>query len=179
MCSQRDLRSISCSDFLLACVAEFRWKPPQRATMKKYSALPALTNRYFACETWLLRRSSRPQADIEPAHTSHDIVRFDPESGCLQASSVKTPTRCLHVARIRCIDPSRTSCEDCVKTREAWLQLRMCLECGHVGCCDSSKNKHATAHFRGTGHPLARSIEPGEEWVWCYVDRLWFEKLLT
>jgi CPA2 family monovalent cation:H+ antiporter-2 len=54
---------------------------------------------------------------------------------------------------------------------ERWVQLRMCLKCGHVGCCDSSKNKHATAHFRATGHPVMRSIQPGESWKWCYVDR--------
>jgi hypothetical protein len=51
------------------------------------------------------------------------------------------------------------------------------MECGHVGCCDSSKNKHAIRHFQATLHPIARSIEPGEEWAWCYVDQLWFDKL--
>jgi uncharacterized UBP type Zn finger protein len=61
---------------------------------------------------------------------------------------------------------------------EAWARLLMCMECGHVGCCDSSKNRHATEHFRITEHPIARSIAPGEEWGWCYVDRLWFEKLV-
>jgi uncharacterized UBP type Zn finger protein len=59
-----------------------------------------------------------------------------------------------------------------VKIGDSWVHLRLCLECGHVGCCDSSKNKHATRHFRSSKHPLARSIEPGEQWVWCYVDNL-------
>jgi uncharacterized UBP type Zn finger protein len=53
--------------------------------------------------------------------------------------------------------------------------LRLCLSCGHVGCCDSSKNKHATKHFHATKHPIIRSIEPGESWMWCYVDELMFE----
>ena len=54
----------------------------------------------------------------------------------------------------------------------------MCMQCGYVGCCDSSKNKHALAHFHVTQHPIARSIEPNEEWAWCYVDQLWFERLV-
>jgi uncharacterized UBP type Zn finger protein len=53
---------------------------------------------------------------------------------------------------------------------DTWVHLRMCMECGHVGCCDASKNRHGTAHNAGTGHPLVRSIEPGERWVWCYLD---------
>jgi len=61
-------------------------------------------------------------------------------------------------------------CVDCLATGDGWVHLRICLECGHVGCCDSSPNRHATAHARGTGHPIIRSLEPGEEWAWCYED---------
>jgi uncharacterized UBP type Zn finger protein len=61
-------------------------------------------------------------------------------------------------------------CEECVKMGDRWVHLRLCLECGHVGCCDSSKNKHATKHFHATKHPLMRSIEAGEARAWCYVD---------
>ena len=61
-------------------------------------------------------------------------------------------------------------CQECLAMGDRWVHLRLCLECGHVGCCDSSKNKHATKHFHGTSHPLIRSVEPGEHWVWCYVD---------
>jgi uncharacterized UBP type Zn finger protein len=53
---------------------------------------------------------------------------------------------------------------------DRWVHLRMCLACGHVGCCDSSKNKHATGHFHATRHPVMRSFERGEDWAWCYVD---------
>ena len=63
-------------------------------------------------------------------------------------------------------------CQECLKTGDTWVHLRLCLTCGHVGCCDSSKNKHATRHFHATKHPLIRSIEPGESWLWCYVDDL-------
>jgi uncharacterized UBP type Zn finger protein len=61
-------------------------------------------------------------------------------------------------------------CEDCLKIGGRWVHLRECLTCGHVGCCDSSPNKHATGHFRATTHPIVTSVEPGETWVWCYAD---------
>jgi len=79
---------------------------------------------------------------------------------------------CSHLNQIKVTSTETRVCEDCVKTGDTWVHLRMCLECGHVGCCDSSKNKHATKHFRQQKHPLMRSIEPGEHWVWCYVDQL-------
>jgi uncharacterized UBP type Zn finger protein len=81
---------------------------------------------------------------------------------------------CSHLESIRYSTPAagRRVCEDCVKIGGRWLHLRMCLECGHVGCCDSSPNRHATRHFHDTQHPLVRSVEPGESWIWCYVDEL-------
>ena len=63
-------------------------------------------------------------------------------------------------------------CEECLASGDTWVHLRLCLECGHVGCCDSSKNKHATKHFHQTKHPIVRSFEPGEDWRWCYVDEV-------
>jgi hypothetical protein len=65
-------------------------------------------------------------------------------------------------------------CEDCLKIGARWLHLRMCTTCGHIGCCDSSPNRHATAHATGTGHPVIRSAEPGEAWFWCYPDEVAF-----
>ena len=65
-------------------------------------------------------------------------------------------------------------CEECLAQGMTWVHLRMCQECGHIGCCDNSQGKHATAHFNGTGHPLIRSAEPGEDWSWCYVDEAMF-----
>jgi uncharacterized UBP type Zn finger protein len=79
---------------------------------------------------------------------------------------------CSHLDQVRITSTDTQVCEECVKTGDEWVHLRMCLECGHVGCCDSSKNRHATEHFNQSKHPLMRSIEPGEAWVWCYVDEL-------
>jgi uncharacterized UBP type Zn finger protein len=65
-------------------------------------------------------------------------------------------------------------CEECLKTGDPWVHLRMCLACGKIGCCDDSPNRHATAHFHASGHPLIRSAEPGEDWSWCYLDEVAF-----
>jgi uncharacterized UBP type Zn finger protein len=81
-------------------------------------------------------------------------------------------TKCAHLALIKPVKPSAKGCEECLEIGDTWVHLRMCLLCGHVGCCDSSKNKHATKHFHATQHPIMRSIEPGESWKWCYVDEL-------
>lgn len=64
-------------------------------------------------------------------------------------------------------------CQECLELGErTWAHLRMCSTCGHVGCCDSSPHRHATAHHHATGHPVMRSFEPGESWRWCYVDEI-------
>ena len=81
---------------------------------------------------------------------------------------------CEHTAEIRDVTPHAQGCEDCLKIGDSWVHLRLCLSCGHVGCCDSSKNKHATKHFRTTRHPIVRSFQPGENWRWCYIDELMF-----
>lgn len=81
-------------------------------------------------------------------------------------------SHCKHTSQIRFTETQTHVCEDCIKIGDRWVHLRLCLECGHVGCCDSSKNKHATKHFHETKHPLVRSIEPREAWVWCYVDEM-------
>ncbi|HUI83707.1 MAG TPA: UBP-type zinc finger domain-containing protein [Candidatus Binatia bacterium] len=80
--------------------------------------------------------------------------------------------RCTHLDSIKVAQTDIHVCPECVELGDRWVHLRLCLECGHVGCCDSSKNKHATKHFHRLGHPLIRSIEPGETWMWCYVDEL-------
>jgi K+:H+ antiporter len=79
---------------------------------------------------------------------------------------------CDHLAKPKVTKTHTHVCEDCVKIGDKWVHLRLCMECGHVGCCDSSKNKHATRHFHATTHPVIRSIEPGEFWTWCYVDEV-------
>ncbi len=84
---------------------------------------------------------------------------------------------CTHLNQIGEVTPSAKGCEDCLKTGARWVHLRLRMACGHVGCCDDSPNRHATRHFRSTGHPVIKSFEPGEEWGWCYVDELFFESI--
>ncbi len=82
------------------------------------------------------------------------------------------PQLCTHLNQIKVKQTTTHVCEECVKSGDMWVHLRMCMICGNVGCCDSSKNKHATKHFHKSKHPLMRSIEPGESWIWCYVDEV-------
>ena len=85
-------------------------------------------------------------------------------------------TRCTHLDQLRDIAPrTPTGCEECLASGSRWVHLRLCRTCGHVGCCDDSPNRHATAHFHGTQHPVVVSFEPGEDWGWCYADRLFLE----
>jgi len=79
---------------------------------------------------------------------------------------------CTHLDQIRDVQPDSRRCEACVALGDTWVHLRMCLTCGRVGCCDSSKNRHASRHAASEGHPIARSVEPGESWRWCYVDEV-------
>ncbi len=86
----------------------------------------------------------------------------------------KTKTKtCTHLDQIRDVPPrTPNGCAECLKTNDTWVELRLCRECGHVGCCDSSKNKHATKHFHATNHPIVRAF-PGGDWSWCYVDEVY------
>lgn len=82
---------------------------------------------------------------------------------------------CSHLDQIADVEPSSDGCEDCLRMGGRWVHLRMCMSCGHIGCCDSSTNKHASAHNASSGHPLIQSYEPGEDWWWCFPDELAFE----
>jgi len=83
---------------------------------------------------------------------------------------------CTHRDQIDVLEPVKpvAGCPQCLAMGATWVHLRMCQTCGQIGCCDSSPNRHATAHHRGTGHPIVRSIEPGEDWSWCYEDEVMF-----
>src|SRR4051812_7926334 len=81
---------------------------------------------------------------------------------------------CTHLDRAATVQPSSTGCEDCLRDGGQWVHLRMCMTCGHVGCCDNSPGRHATAHFTGTEHPLIQSYEPGEDWWFSSLDELAF-----
>ncbi len=85
-----------------------------------------------------------------------------------------TQPSCTHLNTITVTElPAAVDgCEDCLRDGGVWLHLRICLECGHVGCCDDSPSKHATAHARSAEHPIIRSLEPGEQWSWCFLDEV-------
>jgi uncharacterized UBP type Zn finger protein len=78
---------------------------------------------------------------------------------------------CEHIRHVKPLPPKTPEgCEECLKAGDRWVHLRLCLTCGHVGCCDSSPNRHATKHFHQTHHPIVASYEPEERWAWCFVD---------
>jgi hypothetical protein len=82
---------------------------------------------------------------------------------------------CNHLDDVRPVTPSADGCEECLAIGARWVHLRLCRACGHVGCCDSSPNRHATAHYHATEHRVIQSYEPGEDWLWCYVDEVVFD----
>ena len=83
---------------------------------------------------------------------------------------------CTHMDQIRDVEPNTPEgCEECLATGDEWVHLRLCMSCGHVGCCNDSKNKHATKHFLSSGHPIMQSFEPGEDWMYCFRDDLAWE----
>lgn len=82
---------------------------------------------------------------------------------------------CEHMDEITDAAPTADGCEDCLATGDRWVHLRRCTSCGHVGCCDSSPNRHATAHVAASEHHVVQSFEPGEDWLWCYADEVAFE----
>jgi uncharacterized UBP type Zn finger protein len=84
-------------------------------------------------------------------------------------------TVCEHLKHAHDVPPHTRGCEECLKSGDSWVHLRLCLTCGHVGCCDSSPNRHATKHYHKTQHPVVRSAEPGERWRWCYEDEVMVE----
>jgi len=82
---------------------------------------------------------------------------------------------CSHLSRFmhrrdEPVTPRSLGCEECLEQGGSWVHLRLCMTCGHVGCCDDSPNQHATRHFHAARHPVIKSFEPGERWAWCYVD---------
>jgi uncharacterized UBP type Zn finger protein len=85
---------------------------------------------------------------------------------------VRIEAPCDHVSSVKIHEVQRpgAGCEDCLKIGGQWVHLRVCLTCGHVACCDSSPNRHATKHFKHSGHPIVTSAEAGETWVYCFVD---------
>lgn len=79
---------------------------------------------------------------------------------------------CMHLDQIHAVRPRTAGCEECLRDGTPWVHLRICMSCGHVGCCDSSPHTHATAHWHATQHPIMRSLEPGETWGWCFAEQI-------
>ncbi len=79
---------------------------------------------------------------------------------------------CTHLSQFAVVEPSADGCEECLKIGQRWIHLRICRVCGHVGCCDQSPGRHATAHFHAVGHPVMETYYPPEGWGWCYVDEM-------
>jgi hypothetical protein len=77
---------------------------------------------------------------------------------------------CAHLSAAASAAPQSDGCEECLARGERWVHLRVCLTCGHVGCCDSSQSRHAAEHFQRTGHPIIQAFQPGEGWGWCFID---------
>lgn len=113
------------------------------------------------------------QLDIEESMLDRIEERDDEVADRPLLPPEHNPDECEHLAASHeKMAPPRTpqGCEECLAMGDTWVHLRLCMQCGHVGCCDSSPNRHASAHFRETGHPVMRSFEPGEAWRWCFVD---------
>jgi len=91
-------------------------------------------------------------------------------AGRIEPVIIEMPCEHVSTVKLRAVPRPADGCEDCLKIGGSWVHLRHCLTCGHVGCCDSSPNKHATKHSHRSKHPIVTSAEPGETWVWCYVD---------
>ena len=91
-------------------------------------------------------------------------------AGQIEPVIIEMPCEHVSAVKLRAVPRPADGCEDCLKIGGFWVHLRHCLTCGHVGCCDSSPNKHATKHFHRSQHPIVTSAEPGETWVWCFVD---------
>jgi CPA2 family monovalent cation:H+ antiporter-2 len=107
-----------------------------------------------------------PAVVSEPAPQKADWI----DTGKPVVLVPKSGSECGHLGEIREVYPSAAGCEDCLRTGDRWVHLRACMICGHIGCCDSSPNRHATKHYETTAHPVIRSMERGESWGWCYVD---------
>lgn len=108
-----------------------------------------------------------PAATLE---NKHEEKKFIDTEKAVEFKPQIDESVCAHLTQIRRVFPSADGCEDCLRIGDSWVHLRICLSCGHTGCCDSSKNKHAAAHFQQCAHPIIKSLEKGENWAWCYPD---------
>jgi hypothetical protein len=143
-------------------------------TTDGFHALPSLPEpKRFCRKPWPLGNAERTAiASIRFARDDGGL-NFRRRQGFFDACrhAVETAvTQCPHSATIAKVTPSAKGCEECLETGDWWVHLRLCRTCGHVGCCDDSPNRHATAHFHATTHPIIEGYDPPEGWGWCFVD---------
>jgi CPA2 family monovalent cation:H+ antiporter-2 len=119
------------------------------------------------------RPPNRPKAGPSRLASSTNQADFVDTERVIELSVDGNASKCSHLGQIHPVLPSARGCEECLKLGDTWVHLRICMTCGHVGCCDSSKNKHATKHFSRNDHPIIKSLQPGEDWAWCYPDNLY------
>jgi monovalent cation:H+ antiporter-2, CPA2 family len=130
----------------------------------------------FANNAAIFRVSKNVDAgDKLGSDNANAAAAFEEETGISTETQIRyepkaEPDVCSHLGRIKTVFPSAPGCEECLRIGDKWVHLRICLVCGHVGCCDTSENKHATAHFHQTNHPVMKSLETFDDWAWCYVD---------
>ena len=141
---------------------------------------------------WQIRSGFRHSGPREPSSSPTPMAsapkpcirchQFYEPAGCVARhdparwAGMTVISDCPHTVQIRPVRPRASGCEDCLAAgRHDWVHLRMCETCGHVGCCDSSPGRHATAHFMISAHPIVQSMEKGEGWLWCYLDRAYLE----
>ena len=125
----------------------------------------------FALPERLVEVVTQSTLGTVPEHDSDDVHGLADPDSIVVTHIVDELDNCEHVADVQAVRPSTAGCHECLESGDRWVHLRICLTCGHVGCCDSSPHRHARAHFLETGHAMMRSVEPGEEWAYCFVDR--------
>lgn len=115
---------------------------------------------------------SNPEGDGDANDTRQDEATMTRLLDALRRLVGSTPPACAHLDQVRDVQPRTVGCEECLAIGGSWVELRLCLGCGHVGCCDLSPNRHARAHYTETGHAIIRANMPGYTWTWCWIDEI-------
>jgi len=140
--------------------------PPPELTLGSGDRVTARASAEAFVAAAVLLRGSSVERDDETSPAAR-VITLDPEQ--------QKASGCKHIGMVeREVTTTATGCEDCLRIGDTWVELRICMSCGGVRCCDSSKNRHATRHFESTAHPIIKSYQPGETWAWCYPDKINF-----
>ena len=164
------VRGLSQDIYLLASTRTYM----QARALKQAGASAVISDEYAVTErlvTHVLENAGIEPDDAQRYAEIHETPALPPVS---LTDAQKESRACGHTAQARTVSPLTEGCEECMKLGDSWVHLRVCMTCGKVGCCDDSRNKHATQHFHETGHPIIRSRERGEDWAYCYEDEATF-----